>query len=283
MPPSARSDKGPRKANEAVKRVAEKATAVTKSKAAPKPGPAKVDVVFQGPMLFVPEQQDGIVTGLEVFSPRNAHPVGALFLPGVWFTAAELENPPSGRWPEVESFSLLDPHSYALHLTQAPAGKKGPDPFAIHQIPAHNHKVRPGRRLSGEWDVAIAVHGRVSGWGSHRLIQITDGLLKGSDAPMVAQAASLHRLTFEGVTGAEFSGVGTTAKEYLRANVHQGGTLIVTGEIPYQPTLQHERQAIDALARLAGLDLMWMATEATPHVSRVMHHTTFCGFSIIVA
>ena len=82
-----------------------------------------MDIVFGGPLLFVPAIQNGNITDIEVFSPRNGHPVGATFLPGVWFTDAELNDPKSERWPEPESFSLLDPHSYAIDLTQTSEGQ----------------------------------------------------------------------------------------------------------------------------------------------------------------
>jgi len=176
-----------------------------------------LDIVFGGPLLFVPAIQNGNITDIEVFSPRNGHPVGATFLPGVWFTDAELNDPKSERWPEPESFSLLDPHSYAIDLTQTSEGQSA---FPGSAIPETNHRVKPRRRLSGEWDVAISVIGQLSGWSSLRLSEVKEGFYLGSDAPRVGATVSvMHRLTYKGVTGAEFCGASPQAKEYLSANV----------------------------------------------------------------
>jgi len=241
-----------------------------------------LDLVFDGPLLFVPTVSDGNVTGLEVYSPCNDHPVGAVFLPGVWFTDEELSGGRGERWPEPESFSLLDPHSYAIDLTQEPSKKGSTGGFPAASIPDTNHKIRPGRRISGDWHVAIAVHGQMSGWSSPCLAQVTEGMFSGSDAPTVSAVALTHKLTFLGVTAAEFCGAPKEAKEYLKANIGGGGTLIVLGELPYHPTLLHERQAVDALSKLGGLDLRLMLTVPTPNPSRVMSHISPCAISAIV-
>jgi hypothetical protein len=243
---------------------------------------AQLDVVFYGPLLFVPEIRDGKITDLEVFSPRNGHPVGAVFMPEVWFSDAELNDPKSLRWPEPETFSLLDPHSYALDITQTQEASA--TDFPISAIPANNHRVKSRRRLSGEWDVAVSVIGKMADWASLRCFEVKDGVYQGSDSPQVgSQVSVMHRLTYQGVTGADFLGASPEAKEYLNANIAEGGTIIIQGEVPYQPSFQHERQAIDALSRLAGLDLHWVATAPTPNYQRLMYHLLVCGASIVVA
>jgi hypothetical protein len=92
----------------------------------------------------------------------------------------------------------------------------------------------------------------------------------------------MHRLSYTGVAGAEFCGAATAPREYLRANIAKGGSLIILGEIPYQSTLLHERRAIDALSKLAGLDLHLVATDPTPHKARLMMHTIDCGSSVVM-
>ncbi len=256
-----------------------------------KPGKSKsstegvqLDVVFGGPLLFVPEVTDNNVTGVEVFSPCNDHPVGAVFLPDIWFSDAELQDPKCKRWPEPESFSLLDSHSYLLELTQAPSSNGKNAPFPVASIPDTNHKVRSGRRLSHEWDISIGVRGQLAGWTTPCLADVTNGLFYGSDAPAAGSKVGLtHRLTYTGVTGAEFCGAPKEAREYLKENISTGGTLIVLGELPYHSTLGHERQAIDALAKLAGLDLHLLATAPMGKRTRVMSHVTPCHHSIVVA
>ena len=205
-------------------------------------------------------------------------------MPGIWFTDAELQNPNCKRWPEPESFSLLDPHSYSLELTQESSAKGGSAPFPVASIPDTNHKVRPGRRLSNEWNVSMAVQGRLEGWTTPCLADVTDGLFYGSDAPAAGSKVGLtHRLTYKGVTRAEFCGAPKEARDYLKANISKGGTLIVLGELPYHSTLAHERKAIDALAKLAGLDLHLLATAPAPKLTRVMGHVNPCYNSIVLA
>lgn len=240
----------------------------------------RLDILFAGPLLFVPTVSGGNITGVEVFSPSNGHPVGSVFVPGVLYSDAELNDPKCERWPEPESFSLLDPHSYSIDLTQK--GKKQ-RPFPVEGIPETNHKVKPGRRLTGDWEVAISVKGNLSGWGSQRLFKVTDDLYVGADAPTSTTVAAMHRLTYMDVTLAEFCGASSMPREYLRANIAKGGSLIILGEIPYQSTLLHERRAIDALAKLAGLEFHLVATDPAPHKSRLMMHTIDCGSSVILA
>jgi hypothetical protein len=242
----------------------------------------RLDIVFGGPLLFVPNVEDGNVNGVEVYSPSNGHPMGAVFLPGVWFTDEELNDPECERWPESTSFSLLDPHSYAIELTQQ--SKKPHRAFPATAIPETNHKVKPGRRLSGDWEVAISVNGQLSGWSSHRLVDVKEGLYGGSDAPTSALVAGMHRLTYATVTGAEFHGAAKEHKEYVRTNILKGGSLVILGEIPYQSSLLHERQAVSALAKLAGLDLHLLATTPPTRRTQIMDHVGgSCGLSVVLA
>jgi hypothetical protein len=251
-------------------------------KKASKPKAAQLDILFAGPLLFVPAVSDGKIEGVEIFAPMNGHPVGAVFVPGVWFSDAELKDPECERWPAPTSFSLLDPHSYSIDLTQK--GGKKPRPFRVADIPANNHKVRPGRRISSDWEIAITVRGQLSDWSSHRQLPVKEGYFHGADVPTSAATSSLHKLTYADVTAAEFCGASKEAREYLRSNISKGGSLIVIGEIPYQPSLLHERRAIDAIAKLAGLDLHLAETAPSPHRTRLMDHIPpNCGHSAIVA
>ena len=253
---------------------------------------AQLDVLFAGPLLFIPAVNDGKIQGVEIFAPMNDHPIGAVFVPGVWFSDAELTDPECERWPAPSSFSLLDPHSYSIELTQKTgaqksgaqrSGKKA-RPFPVADIPANNHKVRPGRRISSDWEIAITVRGQLSNWSSHRQLPVKEGFFHGADVPTAAATSSLHKLTYADVTAAEFCGASKEAREYLRANISKGGSLIVIGEIPYQSSLLHERRAIDAIAKLAGLDLHLAETAPAPYRTRLMDHVgSPCGHSIIVA
>ena len=241
----------------------------------------QLDVIFAGPLLFVPEVAEGNIGAVEVFAPCNGHHVGAVFLPGVIFTDAELDDPKCKRWPEPESFSLLDPHSYVIELTQAAETPQAP--FPVASIPDTNHKIKPGRRLSGDWDLAILVKGQISGWSTHRLSQVREGLFHGADAPTGKTTASLQRLTYSRVTGADLLGASSESRAYLGENAAKGGTLIVIGEIPYQATLLHERRAIDAISKLAGLEFHLAETASKPYRTRLMSHVDFCTGAVILA
>jgi hypothetical protein len=261
---------------------ADKKSKSKKKKLGEKTTEARLDVVFAGPLLFVPEVTNGNIGGVEVFGPCNGHHVGAVFLPGVIFTDTELDDPKCKRWPEPESFSLLDPHSYVIELTQTAETTQTPIPVA--SIPDTNHKIKPGRRLSGDWNFAILVKGQLSGWTSHRRAKVTEGMFHGADAPQVGTTtSSQHRLTYKGVEKVDLLGASSQARAYLRDNSAKGGTLIVIGEIPYQATLLHERRAIDAIAKLAGLELHLAETQPNPYQTRLMNHIIACGLSIIVA
>jgi hypothetical protein len=239
---------------------------------------AKLDVVFSGPLLFVPEIANGNIAGVEVYSPCNGHPVGAVFLPGVFFTDAELDAPETENWPDSRSLSLLDPHSHSVHLTQSEKHTR----FPAASIPDTNHKVKSGRRLSADWEVSIAIHGQLSGWTSHRLYPVTAGMYYGSDAPASATVTTLQRLSYASVGGGELRGVSPEQSEYFSANLAQGGTLIVEGETPYQSSLLHERHAIDALAKLAGLNLHLTINAPIAGRMRLQGKDDPCYNSIIV-
>ncbi|MFC5861376.1 hypothetical protein ACFPT7_03640 [Acidicapsa dinghuensis] len=237
-----------------------------------------IDVVFCGPLLFVPEVQDGKIASLEVYSPCNGHPVGAIFLPGIFFSDTDLDGIESDNWPESQRFSLLDPHSYLLHLTQAGLQM----PFPVTSIPDTNHKVKAGRKLSGDWHAAFKLTGQISLWSTHLLRQVSEGMYYGSDRPTGQTVASLQRLSYKNVAGFEGHGLGPQQTEYLSINSKTGGTFIVEGEIPYQPSLHHERQAIEALAKLAGLNLHLMISAPTPGRSMLQGRYSNCSNSVIV-
>jgi hypothetical protein len=239
---------------------------------------ATLDIVLCGPLLFVPAVESGGIASVEVYAPQNGHPIGAVFLPGIRFTDAELNDPLAERWPPFESFSLIDAHSYSVELEQTGKSK----PFPVASIPANNYKVKAGRRLSHDWDISLGVTGKLSSWTSHRNVAITEGMLGGSDAPTVASVTNTQKLTYEGVKAAHFYGIAKPQQEFLKANIAKGGTLIVLGEVPYQASILHERQAVDALAKLAGLDLHLLSVEPVTNVARLMGHIKTCAFSTLL-
>jgi len=239
---------------------------------------ARLDILFVGPLLFIPSVSDGNVTSVDVLVPRNGHPMGAVFMPGVFFSDAELNDPDPEKWADRNTFSMLDPHSYEIDLTQVGTHL----PFPAAAIPQENHKVRPGRKMRGDWEVAITISGHLSEWGSHRQFHVASGMYEGSDAPMEPSISITQRLTYTNVVGAEFWGARKEPKEYLSSNITKGGTLIIEGEVPYQASLLHERQALEALGSLAGLDIHFMSSAPPAPRASVMGHIKPCLHSIIV-
>jgi len=253
--------------------------AKTARKKEPTKASGRLEIIFGGPLLFVPKIEENLITEVEVFFPKNGHPAGAVFLPGKSFSTGELDGVGCEDWPDPESFTMLDPHSYAIDLVQGGKGK----PMRSSEIPATNHKIKPGRRLSDAWEIAVTIRGRLSGWSSHRHSRVTADLYTGGDIPLSETIAAMHKLTYESVASAEFYGASANPRSYFRENVAQGGSLILLGEVPYQATLLHERRAIDALAQLAGLDLHLADIAPEPHRTRLMAHTINCGHSVVVA
>lgn len=241
------------------------------------PVPADFDIVFSGPLLFVPEIRDRAVASLDVYCPCNGHPVGAVFLPEVFFSDADLDAIESKNWPESSSFSLLDPHSYLIQLTHA----SPQTPFPLTAIPDSNHKVKAGRKLSGDWHITFHIIGKLARWSSHRLRPVSEGMYYGSDRPAGPTVASLQRLSYKQVLNAQAHGLGPQQTDYLHANFRRGGTLIVEGETPYQSTLLHERQAIDALAKLAGLNLHLTISAPVARRTMLQGHVIDCLNSVI--
>jgi len=92
----------------------------------------------------------------------------------------------------------------------------------------------------------------------------------------------MQRMTYLEVNGAEFWGLSPEPKSYLRANSSAGGTLIIQGEIPYLATAAHERGALDALAKLAGLDVHLVANTPQPNIGQVTGHIVACMFSTVL-
>jgi hypothetical protein len=58
------------------------------------------------------------------------------------------------------------------------------------------------------------------------------------------------------VTAVAVCGAPTKLQSLIPSPYQGPGTLIFEGEVPYIPTLQHERSAITAMANLGGLDLL---------------------------
>jgi hypothetical protein len=213
---------------------------------------SQLNVVFDGTWIFLPHvDASGIIDRVDVYSPACGHPHAALFLPSLG---------PFGpsNWPAAKTFYMLDSHG--LNLAIKSSGKGMPPKDIDHSI---NHCIPKPRPMAGNWDLLVSVNASPSAWASTGTQDpvYTDPSGKqlpcfsGKDAP-AGKISSIQTLSFQGVTAVELCGAPGSVQNLL-PNPYSGvGTLIFEGEVPYIPSLQHERSAIAAMANLAGLDLL---------------------------
>jgi hypothetical protein len=248
---------------------------------------SQLDVVFDGTWILVPAADAaGNLTGVDVYSPSCGHPLG------VYFTNQLNPNP----WPTSPLFYMLDPHSYSLNVQRGsrPAAGMGASGIDV----SLNHCVAQARPIASSWDLLVAIAVGPDSWLSSDTIvpQTTDAhgntvsCFSGKDAP-AGKVSSMQTLSFTGVTSLTLFGAPANVQGLFPAPWSGSGTLIFEGEVPYIPTLQHERKAIFAMANLVGLDLALdyplpkkstAAVPATGPVKPMTHTTEYCGHSIIV-
>jgi len=148
------------------------------------------------------------------------------------------------------------------------------------------------------WDLMISIQAGPDSWASGDTVtpqaNNSSGQLvpcfSGKDVP-VGQVSSLQTLSFTGVTGIELCGAPAKLQATIPNPLKTDGALIFEGEIPYIPTLMHERAAVSALAALAGLDLVLdvplpssLSARSTPGagVQPFSHTGGYCGHAVIV-
>lgn len=246
---------------------------------------SQLDVVFDGTWVIVPSTDAaGTILGVEVYSPSCGHPHGATFNYNI--------NP--NPWPAPAQFYMLDNHGHILFIQRAAGARTGMNISAINKTVNQCVAARP---MGSNWDLMISIPAGPDSWASGDTVvpQATNPAgqtvpcFSGTDVPG-GQVSSLQTLTFMGVTGVELCGAPAKFQTMI-PNPWKGGTLIFEGEIPYIPTLLHERSAVSALANLAGLDLsldyplpLSLSSQAAPGQVAVSRNRTTgnCGHSVIV-
>jgi hypothetical protein len=249
---------------------------------------SQLDVVFDGTWVIAPSvDANGKVIGIDIYSPACDHPHGVTFVGGL--------NP--SPWPQQSAFYQLDNHGHAVNIQRSNGSKAG---MALSGIDTKaNHCLTKARPIGADWDLFVSIPLGPDKWTSSDTVapQITVSgaavpCFVGQDAP-TDNVSSMQTLTFLGVTSLQLFGAPGNVQALLPSPWSNGqGTLIFENEIPYVPTLQHERAAISAMASLAGLDLALNyplpkklpAAPAAGGVARPMLHTSggFCGHSLIV-
>jgi hypothetical protein len=247
---------------------------------------SQLDIVFDGTWVFAPQvDPTGKIVAVNVYSPACGHPHGA------YFTTSINPNP----WPQPSAFYQLDDHSHVV-LIDANPGSPGMNISGINQ--AINHCVKNGRPIGSNWDLMISIKAGPDAWVSADTVtpQIPGPsgspvpCFQGDDAP-TGQVSSLQTLTFHNIKNVQLCGAPALVQKLLPDPWNGNGTLIFEGEVPYIPTLQHERDGINAMANLAGLDLTLnnplpssrSSLTASPAAARPMLHSTgTCGHGVIL-
>lgn len=248
---------------------------------------SQLDVVIDGTWVIVPSvDAAGKITGVDVYSPSCGHPHGATFVPQL--------NP--NPWPADQSFYMLDNHSYYLGIRRTSGSAAG---MPISGIDKTVNQCLPQKRpFSAGWDMMLSIAAGPDAWTSGDTVATvtTDPAgnpvhcFSGKDAP-TGKVSSLQTLSYFGVTAADFCGAPQSLQSLLPSPWTGSGSLIFEGEVPYIPTMQHQRGAYIAMAGFAGLDLTLdfalpprvpapAAPSALPHP--MVHTVKDCGFSLIV-
>jgi hypothetical protein len=214
---------------------------------------SQLDVVFEGTWIFLlkADASQNII-GVDVYSPSCGHPHAALFLPQLGpFTPQ--------TFPPFSSFYMIDSHGLTLAI-ERPAG--GMPSSGIDRT--INHSIAKPRPLGGNWDVVLSINAGPDLWVSSgtQLPVATDPssgktvpCFSGADAP-AGKISTIQTLSFKGVTSVNLCGAPSAVQSQIPSPYAGNGSLLFEGEVPYIPSLQHERAAINAMAALAGLDLL---------------------------
>ena len=212
---------------------------------------SQLDVILDGTWVIVPSvNASGSITGVDIYSPSCGHPHGVGFV-------AQLNPDP---WPSPFSFYLLDEHSHTLVIRRSSGAQAGMPVSGIDQ--ASNHCMIKRRPMSANWDLMLSINIGPDSWASSDTIapQTLDPegkavpCLTGADAP-TGKVSGMQTLSFRGIAAAEFCGAPSDVQALLPSTWTGDGSLIFEGEVPYIPTLQHERSAFTAMATLCGMDL----------------------------
>ncbi len=245
----------------------------------------QLDVVFDGTWVFLPSvDASGHIIGVDVYAPSCGHPQG------VTFTNAISPSP----WPDPAAFYMLDNHSHTISIQRASGAQAGM--LATDIDTTVNHCVKVARTLGSQWDLLVSIPCGPDAWTSSGTVNPVYTNSAGASVPCVSgrdaptgKVSALQTLSFKGVTAVDVCGAPVAVQGLLPAPWRDSGSLIFEGEVPYIPSLQHERMAIFAMANLAGLDMALdyplpssRSQQASPVVKPMNRTTGNCGFSTIV-
>jgi hypothetical protein len=246
---------------------------------------SQLDVILDGVWVILPSvDASGDIIGVNAYSPSCGHPHGALFV-------NQIDPDP---WPGPFSFYLLNNRSHLLNIQRASGQQAGMPIGGIDQTV--NHCLAQSRPMAGSWDLMLSIAAGPDAWASSDTIvpQTTDSAgntvncLSGKDTP-AGKVSGLQTLSFYGVTGVEFCGAPVAVQAQFPDPWSGSGSLIFEGDVPYNPTMEHERASFSAIADLAGMDLRldFSLPPKTPpgqgnSLRPQIHTGGDCGYSLIV-
>jgi hypothetical protein len=214
---------------------------------------SQLDVVFEGTWIFLlkADASQNII-GVDIYSPSCGHPHAALYLPQLGPFGPQ-------NFPPLSSFYMIDSHGLNLAIDRPTGGM--PSSGIDRTV---NHSIAKPRPLGGNWDVVISINAGPDSWVSSgtQLPVATDPssgktipCFSGVDAP-AGKISTIQTLSFIGVTAVTLCGAPSAVQSQIPTPYTGNGSLLFEGEVPYIPSLQHERAAINAMATLGGLDLL---------------------------
>ena len=214
---------------------------------------SQLNVIFDGTWIFVPTvDASGNIAGVDIYSPDCGHPHAGIFIPNLG---------PFGptNWPQPSACYMLDSHGLDLSIQRSSPGS-GMPVSGIDQTA--NHCVNRSRPIASNWDLVVSISAPPDAWtsaGTQSPVSPIPGggtapCFSGADAPK-AKVSSAQILTFKNVSSVALCGAPSQLQSLVPTPYTGVGTLIIEGEIPYIPTIQHERTAVHAMANFAGLDL----------------------------
>ncbi|GGH05488.1 hypothetical protein [Silvibacterium dinghuense] len=178
--------------------------------------------------------------------------------PGAKITGVDIYAPVCGHTNSatINSGSTYMLESYWHCIDPVFAEGYAPSPITLGALKtniAANTPMVPGNRpIKGGWDIAFTLPVPPEDWACDEFVANAPASFTGQDLGLIPASVALDQvLIYKNVTGANFHGACFPADF---APVNGVASLYLNSEVPYIPTLQHERRATDAIAQLVGLD-----------------------------
>lgn len=204
--------------------------------------PYELHIHFQGAFIFSLKTEssssDGTakLSGVEVYAPACGHTNAATINTG--------------------STYMLESYWHCIDPTYDPS--YSPTPLTVSQLKQNvgsNTPWTPGKRpVMGGWDVAFLLPTPPEDWQCDLIVPNAQASFSGQDSALIPASVALEQiLVYKQVTKLAFDGACFNAEFPPVAGVVD---LFLSSEVPFIPTLQHERRATDAMAKLMGLDIV---------------------------